>query len=169
MKRLIAGIMTLVTAVAVWGADYTVVAAKAKVFDQPSATGYVTQNAQNQDVTVTPGMAFKVTDSEGGWDVVEYSPGLRGYIMKTIEAAPSSLGAPAPGSYKVANHPSETVTVSNDGGKWSIRSGNSLCAGAAYGKVVVFTDAQGNQAYTLVCLNGTQTVMTYSNAVTKFF
>lgn len=148
---------------------YVTMAVKAKVFDQANAQGYVTQNSKGADVEVLPGMTFKVADTESGWDVIVYSPGLRGFVMKSVEAQPDNLRAPAPGTYKVANQPGATISITNNDGKWSASNGKSIYAGAQFGNVVVFINAQGNEEYSLVNLNGTPIVMNYNNAITKFF
>lgn len=150
--------------------DYVAIAIKGKVFDQASATGYVTQNAKNQDVVLTPGMAFKVTGNESGWDIIEYTSGLRGYIMKTIEAEPQTIKAPEAGSYKVANDPSVTLTVTGSGDTWEAKVGSASYTGTRSGNIIVFYDpTTGNQAYSLVNINGKPTVMSYSNTITNFF
>lgn len=159
----------LLSAFQAFSQSYVVVNIDTKVFDQPNAQEYVTQNQQGQDVVLSPGMAFLNTDSTPGWDVIEYTPGLRGYIMKTNEVAASALKAPAPGAYKVNNNPSQTVTVAHANGAWSLKAGAAPLSGKAFGNIIVFFDKNGNQAYTLVDYGKGPVVMTYSNSVTHFF
>ncbi len=149
--------------------SYVAVNTDTKVFDQASAQGYVTQNQQGQNVVLSPGMAFKTTDSTPGWDVIEYTPGLRGYIMKTNEVSPSALKAPTPGSYKVSNDSSTTLVISDKAGVWSASAGNVSYSGKMYGNIVVFYAKNGNQAYTLLDYGNGPVVMSYNNKITKFF
>lgn len=149
--------------------SYVAVNTSTKVFDQASAQGYVTQNQQGKDVVLSAGMAFKNTDATPGWDVIEYTPGLRGYIMKTNEVPEAQLRMPSAGSYKVANEPSVVLAVTENGGVWEAKAGNVSYKGKSFGKIVVFFAKDGNQAYTLLDYGKGPVAMSYSNKITNFF
>jgi hypothetical protein len=138
----------------------------AKVFDEPNAKGYVTLNQKNEEVHLEPGMAFRTFDEVKGWYLIEYSPGLRGYVSKfrTAEAVP-----PKAGTYKVANKPDEKITVTLNGDKWSATSGNKKFTGATADNIVYFLDENKKAAYSLVDLGEGPIVMSYDNTLTRFF
>lgn len=137
----------------------------AKVFDEPNAKGYVTLNMANQEVAPLPGMAFKVMDDSPGWYLIEYSPGLRGYLSKQTVAKSS---APKEGTYAVSNAKTVKVTVVKNGDAWTLTTGGNTFKGKDFDGVIVFNGQDGNPAYTLTDTGSGTIVMSYDNAVTKF-
>ncbi len=141
-----------------------------KVFETTVAKDeYAAVNQNDKPVILNIGMAFTVKDQKAGWYVIEYSPGLRGMVMQNVVADNALVGMPAAGTYKVANNPSETVTVSVNGSDWTLRSGSKSFPGKGDGKAVIFTSADGNMEYSLTDISGKPTVFNYNNSVTKFF
>lgn len=138
-----------------------------KVFDEPDATGYVTLNQKNEEVTALPGMVFKSSENKGGWNLVEYSPGLRGYISDQVKQ--SKFVLPKAGTYKVANKPADKLTVECNGDKWTATVAGKTYQGESSGNIVVFLDDRNTPAYSLVDFGNGPIVMTYDNSVTKFF
>lgn len=170
LKKLLMAAALLVAPALGYADDYVVVLTDSKVFDAPVAKDeYASKNENDQDVLIHPGMAFKVTEKKTGWDVIEYSPGLRGMIMQTVEASPKSLKTPVAGKFKVANNQNEVVTISQKGQVWTLLSGKKSFSGRQFGNVVVFFDPNVNAAYTYLNLNGSPYVYNYSNELTKFF
>lgn len=147
--------------------DYIVINKNGKVFDQPKATGYVTLNQNNEEVSILPGMVFKSFESKQGWNMVEYSPGLRGYISDQVKH--SKCLQPKAGTYKVANKATEMLKVENNGNVWKASTDGKTFPGKAFGNILIFFDEKGNPAYSLVDMGNVPIVMTYDNAVTKFF
>lgn len=169
-KSLILGSMLALFSFGAGADDYVVIKYETKVFDEPVAKDeYASKNENDGFVNLFPGMAFKKTEKKTGWDVIEYSPGLRGMIMQNMEAGISDLKAPGAGSYKVVNNPKENVSVSVKGDVWTLKSAAKTFSGRNIGNVVVFFDPDVNPAYTLVTMNGKTYVYNYSNALTKFF
>lgn len=163
--------MIVCTAVpASYGADYVVIAKATKVYDNPGAKSYVTTSRAGVEVEVSPGMVFKRVETRQGWDMVEYTPGLRGFILSTAEVPASSLLSPSAGSYKVANEPSRTIDIRHEGDEWSATSSDGKTySGSGDGNVIVFIDASANIVYSLVRTSQGSQVFTYDNAVTGFF
>ena len=169
-KSLILGSMLALFSAGAAADDYVVIKYETKVFDTPVAKDeYASRNENDGFVNLFPGMAFKKTEKKTGWDVIEYSPGLRGMIMQNMEAGVTDLKTPAPGTYKVANNPKENVSVSVKGDVWTLKSVAKTFSGRIIDNVVVFFDPDVNPAYTLVTMNGKTYVYNYSNALTKFF
>ena len=156
----------LSSAFSVCAEDFVAVTKNAKVYDEPSGK-YVTLNQNNEDVSPVPGMVFKSFEHTPGWYKIEYSPGLHGFIPEQVVSLISST--PQPGTYKVANNAGETVTVSKDGTSWSIMTGDKKYPGTENNNVIVFTNAKGDPAYSLVDLGNGGIVINYDNSVTKFF
>ncbi|MCM1152795.1 MAG: hypothetical protein NC328_03975 [Muribaculum sp.] len=148
--------------------NYVVIAKEAQVYDAPKANTYKTLNQDGQEVILSVGMAFKMNDSQNGWDKVEYTPGLNGYILHSQEATDGELGMPQSGKYQCRNI-NDSVTVTQNGEEWMAISSKGEFNGEQIGKVLVFKDRFGNPYYTLVVLNGTPLLMTYDNAVTHLF
>lgn len=147
--------------------NFMAVGIQGKVFDEPKSTGYVTLNSKNEEVTVIPGMAFKVLESQNGWNIIEYSPGLRGYLSDEVKASKSIM--PKAGAYNVSNNKGEKVNITLEAGNWTATSGNKQFKGKAEGNIIIFLDADGKPAYSLLDIGNGGVVMTYNNAVTKFF
>lgn len=148
--------------------DFVVINKDARVFDQPKSSAYVTTNNDGEDVVLKAGMAFKKTKAETGWDKVEYTPGLNGFILQSLEATPAAIGVPKPGSYTAANS-GEKAEVTNTGSAWTIKSPKGSYKGSLHNNVVVFVDEFSNPVYTLLVLSGKPILMSYDNAVTHFF
>lgn len=92
MKKIIFTLlMALMSSSVIMADDYVVIFKESKVFDEPNASGYVTKNQNDEEVTVKSGMAFKIVDKKTGWDMIEYSPGLRAMLMQNVAAAADSL------------------------------------------------------------------------------
>lgn len=146
---------------------FVAMATNAKVFDEPNAKGYITLNKNNEEVSPLAGMAFKVIEAKQGWFVVEYSPGLRGYISEQVTA--NKTVAPTPGTYTVKNQPKLKITASKEGDSWNATVAGKLYKGNDNNGIISFHDDNGNIAYTLINLDGNNVAMSYDNAVTKFF
>lgn len=145
---------------------FVTVSEEGKVFDGPSAD-YVTLNKNNEEVTLLPGMVFKCLESTNGWSLIEYSPGLRGYVSEQIETLDSRT--PRPGLYNVANSKKETVYVKKEGDQWSLTVGFTTYSGSFADNAVIFYDANGNEAYSLADFGSGCVVMNYDNKITNFF
>lgn len=147
--------------------NYIVVSKEAKIFDEPNSKGYVTLNTKNEEIIVLPGMVFKTLDSTQGWNLIEYSPGLRGYLSEQVTC--SSLKAPKSGSYSVKNSPTQKLEITGEGDKWSASIGDKHYNGKAFGNVIIFFDEKNVPVYSLVDMGVGSVVVTYDNNVTKFF
>lgn len=145
---------------------YVVVGKNAKVFDEANSN-YVTLNQKNQEVAPQPGMVFKLIENNAGWAMIEYSPGLRGYISDLVKATKSIM--PKPGTYTVKNKATDKLKVESDGTAWTAAIGPNKYNGKAFGNVIVFFDTKNNPAYSLVDLGNGPIVMSYDNSVTNFF
>lgn len=170
MKKTFTLIFAAASALTVFAQDYVIISTPTKVFEQPVAKDdFAALNSKDIPVTLQPGMAYKITEAKGGWYVIEYSSGLRGMVMQNVIADTSTIKTPAAGTYKVANNPSESVTVTNAGGNWILKSGSKEYQGKTDGKIVTFLQATGPAHYTLVNLNGKNLVFNYDNSVTGYF
>lgn len=150
--------------------EYVVIAKDSKLFDTPIASNeYATKNGDDADCLVRPGMTLRLVEHKKGWDVVEYSPGLRAMVMQTILLAPASVKVPAPGNYNVANNPKERVTVTNTGADWLITSGTKHYKGKRAGNAVVFLNNKNELVYSLLNIGKTPYVYNYTNEILKFF
>lgn len=146
--------------------DYIAVGREGKVFDDPSPK-YVTLNEKNEEVTVIPGMVFKTNEHKPGWYMIEYSPGLHAYLSETVVS--NNTVAPKAGTYDVRNNPGHKLAVENSAGNWTAAADGKSYAGSQNGNIVVFTDASGNSAYSLVDFGDGPIVICYDNSVTRFF
>jgi len=146
--------------------SYIIVGKNAKVFDGPN-TDYVTLNQKNQEVVPIAGMAFKAIENNAGWTMVEYSPGLRGYISDIVKVGKSVM--PKAGTYAIGNNPSEKLKAEASGSDWKATVGSKSYKGKSFGNVIIFFDAKNNPAYSLVDMGKGGVVMSYDNAITKFF
>lgn len=149
--------------------NYMVVLKETKVFDEPNVNGYVTKNQNDQEVVLSAGMAFKIVETRQGWEMIEYSPGLRGMVMSSYGVPAANLKKPAAGSFTVANQKGNTVDVALAEGAWTLTSDGKNYKGEEFGNVVIFFDADGNQAFSLTNVGGKPSVYSYSNDITKFF
>lgn len=146
--------------------NYVAIGKEGKVFDEPNAK-YVTLNQKNEEVNVIPGMVFKTFEKTPGWNMIEYSPGLRAYISEQI--VNNNVVAPQPGTYTVKNNPSQKVTVENSGSQWTAKVGDKALNGTAKDNIVVFLDANNVSAFSLVDFGQGGIVISYDNNITKFF
>lgn len=146
--------------------SYVVLAKDVKVFDEPNPT-YVTLNQKNKEVAPVAGMAFKKIEDKAGWSMVEYSPGLRGYISDLVKAGKCSK--PKVGTYTVKNKGNEKLAATFDGTSWTATVGAKNYSGKDFNNIVVFFDAKNNPAYSLVDFGSGPIVMCYDNSVTNFF
>lgn len=172
MKKIKIVLLSVVAAMSAFMAeadDYVVIGHEGKVFDSPKTKSYTTTNQEGEDVVVKEGMVFKKKESRQGWDLIEYTPGLNGFILQSLEAEANSLKTPAAGSYTVANNPEAKVTVAKEGTNWIATSGAKKYSGQLHDGAVIFYDADGNIALSLVVLNGTPVVFDYDNTLTRFF
>ena len=147
--------------------DYVVVNKPAKVFDSPDATGYVTLNSKNEEVTIAPGMVFKSLESNNGWYIVEYSPGLRGYLSEQVTSTGNKL--PKAGNYKISNLQSRQLNATCENNVWKASVDGKTFPGKVFGNAVVFFSQNGQPAYSLVDLGNGPVAYTYDNSITKFF
>lgn len=172
--KLLGNFFTLVMLVASFSAsadNFVVLATDAKVFDTPKAGSYVTTNRDGNEVVLLSGMAVKSKDLVSGWHLVEYSPGLNGYLMDAMTVAPAKISAIKAGKYSVSNNPSEHITIMSDGKKWSaVSSSNPAVMDAEMiNNVLIIYNKKGDVAYSAGIVSGKPTVFTYSNDITKFF
>ncbi|MCH5237715.1 MAG: hypothetical protein J1E95_07955 [Muribaculaceae bacterium] len=147
-------------------ADYIAVGKDGKVFDDASPK-YVTLNENNEEVIIRPGMVFKTTEKLPGWYLIEYSPGLRGYIQEQVIT--NMLNNPSAGTYQIQNDPQHKISVQNSNGNWSATSGGKSYNGFISDNIVVFMDENGVQSFSLIDYGAGGVVMSYDNSVTKFF
>lgn len=145
---------------------FIVVGKQAKVFDTPNAKGYVTLNQKNEEVVLLPGMAFKSHEDSKGWTLIEYSPGLRGYVANPMLVSPSEV---IPGSYKISNHTGKILHAEKNANGWTGTVDSKAYEGKAFGNVVIFFDDKKNPAYSLVDCGAGPIVVSYANEITKFF
>lgn len=148
--------------------DYIVVGNNSHLYDEPNMKSATTRNFADEEVKLNPGMAFKITDKTSGWSQIMYTPGIRAYILDTTLIGNDHLRKPEPGNYKMSNSDSKaSVTKNNDA--WTITVGSDKFNGKEYGKIIVFTDGNGNQRFSLVNIDGKVELYDYDNNLTKFF
>lgn len=166
MKKIIFSLALSLFATLGFAADYIAISKDGKVYDQANGK-YITENQEGNEVSVIPGMIFSTTEHVPGWYKVEYSPGLHAFIPEQIVA--SNFNSPNPGNYQVKNNPSQSVSIKNEGNSWTANVNGKTYNGSVSEDFVIFTDASGNIAFTLVDLGQGGIVINYDNAVTKFF
>lgn len=150
----------------VFADDYIAVAKKGNVYDEPNAK-YITLNQNNDEISVIPGMVFKTNEHQPGWYQVEYSPGLHAFIPEQIVA--TNFNPIKAGSYKIANNSSQTLNISANSDEWTATIGTKTYKGSQIEQIVIFNDNEGNVAFSLVDVGSGPVVITYDNAMTKFF
>ena len=146
--------------------SYITIGKPSKVFDTPNAKGYVTLNQKNEEVKLVPGMSFKSIEHSKGWHLIEYFPGLRGYVADNIL---SETSLPKPGLYKIANLPDQKIKVEKTADGWKATIGTVALKGKEIDNVIVFFNDDKTPAYTLVDLGEGPIAITYDNTVTAFF
>lgn len=146
--------------------DYVAIAKNGNVYDEAN-TKYITVNMNNENVAVVPGMVFSTSEHIPGWYMVEYSPGLHAYIPEQIVA--NNFTIPYPGNYKVANNPSQSITIDNENDHWTASSNGKFYKGNRNEDIVIFMDDANNPAFSIVDFGNGPIVITYENSVTKFF
>ena len=150
--------------------ELVVIGKESKVYDSPNVKGYATTNRQGQNVVLSQGMVFVKSGSDHGWDLVEYTPGLKGYILQSLEMDQATLHEPKAGNYTVKNNSSKKVEISGSGVAWVLNvPGGKPLAGSKVGKVIVFRNEFGNVVYSLISTPSGPVVMDYDNKVTSFF
>jgi len=148
---------------------YAAVLKDTKIFEEPDAQGFTAQNQNGDEITVNAGMVFNILEEKPGWYVVEYSPGIRGYIVQSFTVPVNELQKPTGGDYSLANNKTVIVNVALADGAWTLsREGKNL-TGLEKGNVVAFPDSKGVIKYTIVKFGGKTYVYDYSNALTHFF
>jgi len=169
MKKILLFLM-LITGFSALGMDLIVIDRDSKVYDTPSVKGYATTNRSGVEVRLSRGMVFPKSSSDGGWDMIEYTPGLKGYILASQEIHPRLLKEPKAGKYMIANNKSKSVEITGSGLAWVISTpdGKSI-AGTRIDNILVFKNEFGNIAYSLVSLPSGPVVMDYDNRLTDFF
>ncbi|MCH5222526.1 MAG: hypothetical protein J1E82_00665 [Muribaculaceae bacterium] len=166
MKKFVLALGLFVASFSLWAADYVAVGREGNIYDGAN-NKYITENQMGDQLKVVPGMVFSTSEHLPGWYKVEYSPGLHAYLPEQLLA--SNFNTPKPGSYKVTNNPSQTVSVQNDGANWTVSANGKTFKGNLKDNVVIFVDENNNPAFSLVDLGQGGIVISYDNAVTKFF
>lgn len=161
MKSLYFSLFALALACGVASAEYVVVARETRVFDGPAAKD-ATAAMSGADVVAKPGMVFVKDSAQGGWNKVEYLTGMRAFISADMIASGSAVSLPAAGEYGVTNGSSK-VSITADGGKYSLRDVKAAYSGKAENNAVIFRDVCGNVAYSAVVLNGKTYVYDYTS------
>ncbi len=167
LRRILSSISLLLSLNMALAETFVAVDKPAKIFDEPNVKGYVTLNTKNQEVTPSPGMVFKSLENSNGWHLVEYSPGLRGYISDQRLGTPTHL--PKAGVYKVSNKAGATIKVSSDGNAWTAEINGHSYRGTVNGNIVVFMTPDNQQAYSLVDFGDGPIAICYDNDCTGFF
>lgn len=149
------------------GQTFVAVDKPSKIFDEPNVKGFVTMNTQNQEVSPLPGMVFKSLEFNNGWHLVEYSPGLKGFLSD--QRVSKSNVSPAPGVFSVANATGQKLKVAKEGDKWTAEINGKKFEGILQNNVVLFYSDDNRPAYSLVNFGEGPIVMSYDNNITKFF
>ncbi len=171
MKRILSAIFMMVVGfqgMLLMADDFIAIAHEGKVYDSPNAK-YATTNRDGDDVVILDGMVFRKKEVRQGWDLIEYSPGLNGFIVQSLEVAPASLKPIAPGNYTVANNPGESVTLSKEGETWIATLPSGKFSGQMHDGVLVFFASDGSIALSAVNKGGKTTVYSYDNSITRYF
>jgi hypothetical protein len=148
--------------------SYVVIDRETNVYDQPNSKQYVTTNMNGDEIKLVRGMAFKKVESATGFDKIEYTPGINGFVLSSVEVTPSALKAPQPGTYPIANAAGKNVTVEKTGTDWSATLDGKKYSGIDQGNIILFYGADSNPIVSLVNLSGTPVAITYDNTYTHF-
>ncbi|MBD5204094.1 MAG: hypothetical protein HDS82_04370 [Bacteroidales bacterium] len=149
--------------------DFIVVGHEGKVYDTPNSKAYATTNRDGEDINLSTGMVFKRNETRQGWNLIEYSPGLNGFILQSLVESPTSLETPESGVYPVNNIPGTNVKISIENGTWTATLGTSKYAGQLHDGALIFFSAEGDIILSVVKKRGKVLVYSYSNDITKFF
>lgn len=147
--------------------DYAIISKETRVFESASSKSYPITNRADDDIVLKPGMAFEIVETSPGWLKVEYTPGLKGYILQqsTAKSAGSSTSIKA-GKYTIANQPGATLEIKVTPSLQAISSGKTY-EGETADNVLIFKDEFGNPAFTAVRLDGEVVVFSYDPKLTK--
>ena len=162
----VAGLL-LCSALSANAETFVAVAKQSKIFDEPNVKGYVSLNTRNQEITPERGMVFKSMEHNNGWHIVEYSPGIRGYLSDQAVSSPSRL--PNPGTYNLANHQGVSLKVTLSGDKWEAEANGKTYPGIAQGNILIFTNSGNVPVFSVVDFGDGPIAMSYDNDVTGFF
>lgn len=158
--------MAICSIIPVSAKDFVAVTKNGNVYDEASAK-YITVNQDNEDVAVIPGMVFAASQHTPGWYMVEYSPGIHAFIPDHITS--TSLNPVPAGTYTLQNNPQQQITVQGSGDNWNATVDGNSYKGQEVQNILIFTDALGNIAYSVVDFGTGPIAITYDNSVTKFF
>ncbi|MBD5355929.1 MAG: hypothetical protein HDR88_02850 [Bacteroides sp.] len=167
LKIITISVLTFSASLSAFADNFVVVGKEAKVFDEPNTKSYVTLNTKNQEVVLYPGMVFKSLETSNGWYMIEYSPGLRGYLSEQAVGIATKL--PKSGTYPVKNSPTQKLNAYLEDDKWSATVGDKQYHGKAFGNIIIFFDDKQTPAYSLLNLEDNPIVMSYDNKTTNFF
>lgn len=168
MKRILLNVIAAAMALTASAQSYVVIDREANVYDQPNSKQYVTTNMNGDEIKLVKGMAFKKVESAPGFDKIEYTPGINGFVLSSIEVPASALKAPQPGTYPIANASGKSVTVEKTGVDWSATLDGKKYSGIDQGNIILFYGADSYPVVSLVNLSGTPVVITYDNKYTRF-
>lgn len=148
--------------------NYIAINKTGKVYDDASAK-YVTLNQNNGEVVIQPGMVFKTFEKKPGMIMIEYSPGLRGFIDEKITT--TDINLPVAGISDISNNKSSKAEIANDtNGGWSLKAnGKSYKGKVEANNILVFFDETNNPAYSVVNFGNGNVVVSYDNSLTNFF
>lgn len=170
MKKLFIILAAFLTCLPAIAQKYAVIASESRIYDKPNVKSYATTNTSGQDIVLSPGMVFPVSDApQAGWDKIEYTPGLKAFILSSQLAQTSQLSLPKAGEYSIANNPGKRVSVTETGGNWTLTSDGKEFKGIGIDKTVVFKDQFSNPAFSIAVFSGKTYVFSYDNEITKFF
>ncbi|MDE6578314.1 MAG: hypothetical protein K2J82_08145 [Muribaculaceae bacterium] len=165
-RMLASGVAFLLSSM-MFAENYVAVEKQAKIFDEPNVKGYVTLNTKNQEVSPIPGMIFKSLESNNGWQLVEYSPGLRGYLSDQFIGLPSRL--PSEGTYTVANNRNLKLIAHRTENGWTAEVNGLKYNGQVVDNAVIFFNSDNLPAFSLVDFGQGVIAISYDNNSTGFF
>ncbi len=168
MKKILLTLAVCFASITMGAQNLIVMSKEGRVFDQPNNKSYPTTNRNGENVILSPGMVFPSSNKENGWVMIQYTPGLQGYIFSQLTAGSDLLGKPVGGKYITANS-NKPVEIYNSGNQWKINVSNNTFDGEESENIVIFKNEFSNIVYSLVVLNGKPLVMDYNNEITKFF
>lgn len=146
--------------------DYVVISKEGNIYDKANAK-YATENQNGDEVTILPGMVFSTSEHTPGWYKIEYYPGLHAFLSEALVS--QKFESPKSGTFTVSNKPATEVIITSSGNSWTLTAGNNEYIGFEAGNILIFTDNSKNVIFTQVDLGDGPIVISYDNAVTKFF